>query len=84
MKDIWIAIRKGSYPTLVLLSWVLAGCMTSSAVRDIPVRKPVQTLVIDCIEPKYSMNVLNNSAATSHRDGYDEEVLHQYQVCHEV
>ena len=55
-----------------------------SPVREEPVRKPATTIVIDCIDPEFEMNRFNNQEATSHRDGYAGEVLHQYQVCHEV
>lgn len=74
---------QGSLIGLFLVSLSFIGC-TTSPVRETPVRKPVKSVVIDCIEPKYTLNVINNNEATSHRDGYDEEVLHQYQVCYEV
>ena len=76
-------VIRGSLLGTYLVSLLVVGC-TLSTVREAPVRKPVTVLIIDCIEPKSQMNRLNNSEATSHRDGYDEEVLHQYQVCYEV
>jgi len=75
-------MRAGSSFALVfLVSLHLQGCITHA--REAPVRKPIQ-VIIDCIVPNYSMNVMNNKRATSHRDGVNGEVIHQYQVCYEV
>ena len=47
-----------------------------------PYEMPSKLVIIECIEDKAGpMARINNMNATVHRDGYNGEVIHQYQVC---
>ena len=68
----------------LLVSLPILGCTAIMPVQVEPVRKPVTSIVIECVRSDSPMNRILQSRPWVHRDGYDGEVLHQYQWCHEV